>query len=218
MPPQTIPAPTLLCLALLAAGCSTAATPPGSGAGSPASPASGPIVEVAPPAPAASATAAASADPRATAETSGDAGGGHSARPGLPAAFALIGGSCPPPADAGRRSQAERVLCTDAGRVAGKYADIYAWTQPPPSALVLESKEIPGRGPRNRREIFLDGDLLWVRVDTCAMCRRMLGWCFVGELGALTHDQLVELQGKIGIPPATPPPRTAEQWRQYYGR
>jgi hypothetical protein len=151
-----------------------------------------------------------SAAPTASAATS-------SAKPAakqsvLPDRFAMLGEQCTPD-DAGAHS----MISCNGNRVAGVLVPVDTVDGvPPPSAEIIHSSPGDSSPPQRQLTVAVEGERLWYRLVTCGICRRVMGWSFVGDLPLLTDEQLRTNQARLGIPPSTPPLRTADDWRRYY--
>ena len=139
------------------------------------------------------------------------------AEPQLPESFGAIGGACSEAPDAESPRYEFVVWCGQDDLVAAIRQDLYRWPAPPSSALLLEEKQLQAR-PLNMRKIYLDGHHIWARVDTCGNCRRMMGWCLIGDLRLMTKQQLLQLQKDLGLPDSVPPLREPAEWRTQYGK
>jgi hypothetical protein len=135
-----------------------------------------------------------------------------SRRSALPEPFAVLGALCselPPVAT-------QRVLCDRRGRVAGVRVPVdLVQGVPPASAERIHAEEQSGIPRGTALVVALEGERLWIRRVTCSMCRRVLGWSFVGDLERLEDADLRELQSTIGLPPS-PLLRSREDWRRAY--
>ncbi len=101
------------------------------------------------------------------------------------------------------------------------YEDIYMWAKPPASALLLadQSGTLAPSAHQHTTTIYLDGNYLRIRVATCANCRRLMGWSFVGELRLMTEQQVRQLQQHLGPPVSAQAPMTSlDQWRTHFGK
>ena len=81
--------------------------------------------------------------------------------------------------------------------------------------MIRDEPLSPGQ-PGRSLVVAVEGERLWVRQVTCGMCRRIMGWSFVGDLPKLGEDQLRAIQTRLGLPASAPTLKTAKDWRDFY--
>jgi hypothetical protein len=141
-----------------------------------------------------------------------DAGGEASAATAvLPEPLAILGAPCP------AEDAALGPFCDHAGRVSGVWAMVdTVHGVPPREADVIRDEPVLQKSPGRSLVVALEGERLWFRLVTCGMCRRVMGYAFVGDLPRLSDEQLRAIETRLGLPPSTPPLRTAKEWRDFY--
>lgn len=145
-------------------------------------------------------------EPSSVADASTSAG--HAA---LPEPFKSLGQPCP---GAGAKPEP---LCDKAGRVAGVWALVDTVDGvPPPQAEVIRDEPLSPGQPGRSLVVAVEGERLWFRQVTCGMCRRIMGWSFVGDLPKLGEDQIRAIQTRLALPTNAPTLRTANDWRDFY--
>jgi hypothetical protein len=113
---------------------------------------------------------------------------------------------CPADADAD-------TYCTDDGKLAGRWVPVDT-LRPPTSAQIIFEAAYPDIEQQPSLIIMLEGETLYIKKVTCGSCRRVIGLGFSGELDALSDEQLLALQTKLGLGSRALVLDTADAWRR----
>jgi hypothetical protein len=130
---------------------------------------------------------------------------------GLSPPFDQLGRKCA----ADERDRPSTLVCDPSGVVSGVYAELGPpnETLPLPDARTIAKRAAHGPPPGRSLEVGIAEPLIAVRFAFCPDCTGANGFLFVGDLRRLTDAELSSLQQRIGLPPATLPLRTEDDWR-----
>ena len=147
-------------------------------------------------------------------------GGGEVDRGG-PTAIAPIEAETPPPADPHAElpdcpgAPDEDMYCTEAGKLAGRWMMVDMLRVPEEAESIFEAAPADHERKPSLR-IAVSGETLYLAHETCGSCARIMGQGFEGQLDALSEDQLLDLQARLGLEGAAAM-GSAPQWRDYAG-
>jgi hypothetical protein len=124
-----------------------------------------------------------------------------------------------PPPDWAHDAYHDDAFCGTRSVIAGAFGDLYDLDDAPPAdGIAIMASEYPVVSSQDRwaRETQLHAVMsngwLWIDRTTCAMCRKQMGWSFLGYLPHLRDEDLRLLQSRLGLP-SHPLLRTAEELR-----
>jgi hypothetical protein len=105
------------------------------------------------------------------------------------------------------------IICGTDSKVAGGYGpvDELVLSRDAPPPRVVASAETPPTFMSNPKIVRVRGPFLEIVAYTCHMCRRMLGWYFVGLPERLAPQLAIDLQRALGAAPLQAA-RTIDDW------
>lgn len=133
---------------------------------------------------------------------------GDAATAALWSGFSGFGKACEP-------SGPIKTACSKTGEIVGAFGAADHVNEAPEGAeIVAQAAKTKDGREAPPSYVATAGDWLFVRVVTCAYCRRILGWSFAGKPSDMQDGDLLQLASRLGVPESEPPLRSTAAWRE----